>query len=373
MFVTGKVEEKESRLMRWARTALCARARRGLAAAHRVRGGRGRRSSLIAGFAATRMGSEFIPNLDEGDIALHALRIPGTSLSQAIAMQTTLEARIKQFPEVERVVAKIGTAEVATDPMPPSVADTFIILKDRKRLARSAKTARPSLSREMQAAVAQIPGNNYEFTQPIQMRFNELLSGVRADVAVKVFGDDLDHVAARSATRSKAWPSGIEGAQDVGVEQVTGLPVLQITPDRAALARFGLNVDDVQNVVAASIGGAEAGQIFEGDRRFDVVVRLPEDVRANVDEHRPAAHPLAGSQTASMRGFVPLAEVATIERGDRSEPDQPRGRQAPRRGDRQRARPRPRLLRRGAAGRRSTPRSRCRPATGSAMAARSSS
>src|SRR3546814_308804 len=145
----------------------------------------------IAGFAATRMGSEFVPNLDEGDIALHALRIPGTSLSQAVSMQTALEARIKQFPEVDRVVAKIGTAEVATDPMPPSVADTFIILKDRKDWPDPRKP-KTELVKEMQAAVAKIPGNNYEFTQPIQMRFNELLSGVRADVAIKVFGDDLD-------------------------------------------------------------------------------------------------------------------------------------------------------------------------------------
>jgi cobalt-zinc-cadmium resistance protein CzcA len=185
----------------------------------------------IAGFAATRMGSEFVPNLDEGDIALHALRIPGTSLSQAIQMQTTLEARLKRFPEVERIVAKIGTAEVATDPMPPSVADTFIMLKDRSEWPDPRKP-KAELVREMQEAAATIPGNNYEFTQPIQMRFNELLSGVRADVAIKVFGDDLDQLL-EIGQAVEGVVSGIEGAQDVSVEQVTGLPVLQITPDRA--------------------------------------------------------------------------------------------------------------------------------------------
>ena len=309
LFVTGKVEEKESRLMLWARkvyapaldSALKLRTAYVAGAVALV---------AIAGFASTRMGSEFIPNLDEGDIAMHALRIPGTSLSQAISMQTTLEARIKQFPEVDRVVAKIGTAEVATDPMPPSVADTFIIMKDRKDWPDPRKP-KTELVREMQAAVAQIPGNNYEFTQPIQMRFNELLSGVRADVAIKVFGDDLDTLReVGDAIESVA--SSIEGAQDVGVEQVTGLPVLQITPDRAALARFGLNVGDVQNVVAVSIGGVEAGQIFEGDRRFPIIVRLSEAARERVDELGRLRIPLPGPDS-EMRGFVPLADVAKVE------------------------------------------------------------
>ncbi len=309
LFVTGKVEEKESRVMRGARRFY----EPALDTALRLR------TAFVAGavllvalgaFAASRMGSEFIPNLDEGDIAMHALRIPGTSLSQAIKMQTSLEARIKSFPEVERVVAKIGTAEVATDPMPPSVADTFIILKDREDWPNPRKP-RTELVAELQAAVAQIPGNNYEFTQPIQMRFNELLSGVRADVAVKVFGDDLDELLAIGDQLKDAVES-VEGAADVGVEQVTGLPVLQITPDRTALARLGLNVQDVQDVVATSLGGAVAGQVFEGDRRFDVVVRLPENIRRNVDEIGRLRIPLpAGGE--GPRGFVPLAEVARIE------------------------------------------------------------
>jgi len=164
---------------------------------------------------------------------------------------------------------------------------------------------------ELEAAVATIPGNNYEFTQPIQMRFNELLSGVRADVAVKVFGDDLDQLLAIGKSVG-AVVEGIEGAQDVGVEQVTGLPVLQITPDRAALARLGLNVQDLQEVVATSIGGAVVGQVFEGDRRFDVVVRLPEAVRSNVDGVGRLRVPLPAASDGS-RGFVPLQDVAKVE------------------------------------------------------------
>ena len=321
LFVTGKVEEKESRLMGWARRLYAP----ALDKAMRLRTAFVAGAValvVISGFAASRMGSEFIPNLDEGDIALHALRIPGTSLSQAVAMQATLEARIKQFPEVDRVVAKIGTAEVATDPMPPSVADTFIIMKDRADWPDPRKP-KAQLVREMQAAVEQIPGNNYEFTQPIQMRFNELLSGVRADVAVKVFGDDLDTLL-EVGEQIEGIAAGVAGAQDVGLEQVTGLPTLQITPDRNALARFGLNVGDIQDVVAVSIGGVQAGQIFEGDRRFPIIVRLPETVRERVDEigrlriPLPAIGPSAdvtmgAAPDAGLRGFVPLADVAKVE------------------------------------------------------------
>ncbi len=309
LFVGGRVQEQESPVMRGARSIY----QPALKVALRLRVAFVAGAVVLvamAGFAASRMGSEFVPNLDEGDIALHALRIPGTSLTQAVQMQSALEARIKSFSEVERVVAKMGTAEVATDPMPPSVADTFIMLKDRKDWPNPRKP-RAELLAELQAAVATIPGNKYEFTQPIQMRFNELLSGVRADVAVKVFGDDLDQLLSIGKTVG-AVVEGIAGAQDVGVEQITGLPVLQIRPDRAALARLGLNVEDVQEVVAASIGGAVAGQIFEGDRRFDVIVRLPEDIRRNVDEIGRLRIPLPRAGEGP-RGFVPLQDVAKIE------------------------------------------------------------
>jgi heavy metal efflux system protein len=306
MFVTGKVEEKDSFVMRGARRfyqpaldmALRLRVAFVAVAVALV---------AIAALGASRMGSEFIPNLDEGDIAMHALRIPGTSLSQAVQMQTALERRIAQFPEVERVVAKIGTAEVATDPMPPSVADTFIMLKDRKDWPNPRKP-RAELLAELQAAVAQIPGNNYEFTQPIQMRFNELLSGVRADVAIKVFGDDLDQLL-EVGNAIEGVVGGIDGAEDVSVEQVTGLPVLQIRPDRAALSRLGISMDDVQQVVSTSIGGVVAGQVFEGDRRFDVVVRLPETLRQDTEALGRLRIPVPGSGGTA---FVPLEEIATI-------------------------------------------------------------
>ncbi|WP_298124848.1 CusA/CzcA family heavy metal efflux RND transporter [Brevundimonas sp.] len=306
MFVTGKVEEKDSFVMRGARRfyqpalemALRLRVAFVAVAVALV---------AIAALGASRMGSEFIPNLDEGDIALHALRIPGTSLSQAVQMQTALERRIAEFPEVERVVAKIGTAEIATDPMPPSVADTFIMLRDRKDWPDPRKP-RAELLAEMQAAVAEIPGNNYEFTQPIQMRFNELLSGVRADVAIKVFGDDLDQLL-EVGNAVEGVIGGIEGAADVSVEQVTGLPVLQIRPDRAALSRLGISMDDVQQVVSASIGGVVAGQVFEGDRRFDVVVRLPEALREDTESIGRLRIPVPGSGGTA---FVPLEEIATI-------------------------------------------------------------
>ena len=309
LFVTGKVDEKESPVMRvsrrWYAPALdwALRTRAAI-----VAGAVG--LVLVSGLVASRMGSEFIPNLDEGDIALHALRIPGTSLSQAIEMQTLLENRLREFPEVERVVSKIGTAEVATDPVPPSVADTFIFLRPRSEWPNSWRS-RADLLAEMEAAVWQIPGNNYEFTQPIQMRFNELISGVRADVAVKVFGDDLDQLLEAGGSIERILAS-IPGAQDVKVEQITGLPVLQITPNRDALARLGLSVADVQEVVQASLGGAVAGQLFEGDRRFDIVVRLPEQLRQDVNEIGRLRIPLPQSGQGA-RGFVPLQEVASVE------------------------------------------------------------
>jgi cobalt-zinc-cadmium resistance protein CzcA len=309
LFVTGKVEEKESFMMRGARALY----QPALDWALRLRwaivaGALG--LVAVSGFAASRMGSEFIPNLDEGDIALHALRIPGTSLTQAIGMQQTLEAAIAKMPEVERVVGKIGTADIATDPMPPSVADTYVLLKDRKDWPDPRKP-RDQLVAELEAVVSRIPGNNYEFTQPIQMRFNELISGVRSDVAVKIYGDNLEQLA-ELGEQVEGVIGAIDGAQDAKVEQVTGLPVLQITPNRVALARLGLNVADVQNAVGTAFGGTEAGQVFEGDRRFDVIVRLPERLRQDVDAIGQLRIPLPGHD-GNPRGYVPLQEVASID------------------------------------------------------------
>jgi cobalt-zinc-cadmium resistance protein CzcA len=313
MFVTGKVEEKENRVVLGIKRVYAPLLERAITWRVAVVAGAAA-LVVISGLAALRLGTEFIPNLDEGDIALHALRIPGTSLSQAITMQTALEARIKQFPEVDKVVAKIGTAEVATDPMPPSVADTFIIMKDRSEWPDPRKT-KADLVAEMEAAVWQIPGNNYEFTQPIQMRMNELIAGVRSDVAIKVYGDDLDELL-RLGEEIEGVINGVAGVADAKTEQVTGLPVLSVVPDRSALARYGLSVGDVQYTLQVAMGGRTVGQIFEGDRRFDIQVRLPEALRTDLNRLSALPIPLPDNADAVFRdtpGYVPLGEVASLE------------------------------------------------------------
>ncbi len=261
---------------------------------------------LLCSWLATTLGSEFIPQLDEGDIALHALRIPGTGLEQAVGMQKLLEARIKQLPEVDKVFAKIGTAEVATDPMPPSVADNFVILKPRDQWPNPNRS-KADFVEELAAAVKQIPGNNYEFTQPIEMRFNELISGVRTDLGIKVMGDDLDQMLASANEILKVLET-LEGVADARVEQVTGLPMLSVIPKRAVLAAYGLSVSDVQDVVATALAGESAGLIFEGDRRFELVVRLPERLRQNPAELERLPIPIKQAP-----GFIPLSEVAELQ------------------------------------------------------------
>jgi cobalt-zinc-cadmium resistance protein CzcA len=237
--------------------------------------------ALGAGLVASRMGSEFIPSLDEGDMAIHALRIPGTGLAQAVEMQKLVEERLMEIPEVANAFAKIGTAEIATDPMPPSVADGFAILKPRSEWPDPRKS-RATLVAEVEAALRELPGNNYEFIQPIEMRMNELIAGVRSDVAVKVFGDDMEELT-QIAKRVEAALEGVPGASDVKLEPVTGLPMLEIDADRLALARHGLALGDVQELVQIAVAGRTAGQVFEGDRRFDVIVRLPEALRGDLD------------------------------------------------------------------------------------------
>nr|MBV6630684.1 CusA/CzcA family heavy metal efflux RND transporter [Oceanococcus sp. HetDA_MAG_MS8] len=261
---------------------------------------------LISAASIRSLGSEFLPSLDEGDIAMHALRIPGTGLQQSVQMQEHLEAVIKTMPEVERVVAKIGTADIASDPMPPSVADNFIILKDRKYWPDPHKP-KDQVVAELAALVADVPGNNYEFTQPIQMRFNELLSGVRADLAVKVYGDDLEQLATLGAVLQKIV-AGVPGAADVNLEQTTGLPVLSIEPRREVLRRYDLDVADLQNVVSAAYAGRPVGQIFTGDRRHTLMIRLPEAQRQNLDDIRELLIPLP------QGGYQRLGQLATISR-----------------------------------------------------------
>lgn len=304
VFMGGKISEKESPVISGAKSLYRPALRVAMRFRWLVLGGA---TALVAVclWLATTLGSEFIPQLDEGDIALHALRIPGTGLEQSIEMQSQLEERLKAFPEVDKVFAKIGTPEVATDPMPPSVADNFVILKPRDQWPDPDKT-KDELVAEMAEAVEMLPGNKYEFTQPIEMRFNELISGVRADLGIKVFGDDLDQLLT-SANDVLEVVESMEGAADARVEQVTGLPMLSVHPKRMALSRYGLTVDDLQGLVAAGVGGENAGLIYEGDRRFQLVVRLPEDIRRDVDSLADLPVPLPDG------GYVPLSEVAELE------------------------------------------------------------
>ena len=260
---------------------------------------------LLSGYAATHLGSEFVPNLDEGDIAMHALRIPGTSLSQAVELQKVLERKIKALPEVDLVFTKVGTAEVATDPMPPSVADNFIMLKPRDQWPNPNKP-KAELVDELAALVEPIPGNRYEFLQPIQMRFNELLAGVRAELAIKVFGDDFEQLIALGNEIEEAIRN-VDGIADVAVEQTTGLPVMTIHPKREFLPQFGITIEEIQQQLAVALGGQVAGQFYAGDRRIDIVVRLPEHLRSNVDA-------LANLPIQRSQGdYVPLSELADLE------------------------------------------------------------
>jgi len=260
---------------------------------------------VYTGLLIPKLGSEFVPNLDEGDIAMHALRIPGTSLSEAIRMQKILEPIIKTLPEVERVFAKIGTGEVATDPMPPSVSDNFIMLKPRDEWPDPNKPKRQFVA-ELEALVTPIPGNRYEFLQPIQMRFNELISGVRAEVAVKVFGDDFDQLIALGSQIGTVIGT-VPGAADVAVEQTTGLPVMTIIPKREAMARHGLSIVQLQDLLATALGGTVANQLYEGDRRSDIVVRLAEHLRSDVDALSDLPIMLSNGS------YLPLKEVADLQ------------------------------------------------------------
>ncbi|MEC9408977.1 MAG: CusA/CzcA family heavy metal efflux RND transporter, partial [Pseudomonadota bacterium] len=248
---------------------------------------------LIVGavILSTRLGSEFIPQLDEGDIALHALRIPGTSLQQSLDMQVLLEERLLTFPEVKTVFSRLGTPEIATDPMPPNVADTFIILKPKAQWP-DPERHKADLVEQIEASVRELPGNNYEFTQPIQMRFNELISGVRADLGVKVFGDDLSQLLT-AANEVAALLNSVDGSADVRVEQVTGLPVLTLHPNHQKLAAYGLTVDDIQSLLSTAVGGQQAGLIYRGDQRIPLVVRFPEPLRENADLIKALPIPLA--------------------------------------------------------------------------------
>lgn len=265
---------------------------------------------IASALQASRLGTEFLPQLDEHDIALHALRIPGTSLEQAIDMQQQLERVISEFGEVQHVFAKIGTAEVATDPMPPNVADTFLILKPKEQWPDPGK-GKEIFMAELRSAVEAVPGNKYEFTQPIEMRFNELIAGVRTDVAVRIYGDDLNTLK-EAGEKASTLLATVPGARDVRVEQTTGLPMISVEPQRDHLALLGLTVADLQETLQTAIGGSQAGLIYEGDRRFKLLVRLDEGLRQNPEVLAKLPIILPGDASPDL-AYVPLGEVATIK------------------------------------------------------------
>lgn len=313
LFIGNKVSEKENRLMVWAKRGyepLLARvmSAKPLVITTAVV------AVLLSGLLATRLGTEFVPSLSEGDFAIQALRIPGTSLTQSVEMQKQLERTLKEkFPEIERIFARTGTAEIASDPMPPNISDGYIMLKPESEWPKP-RRSRAELLAAVQEEVEKLPGNNYEFSQPIQLRFNELISGVRSDVAVKIFGDDMDVLNKTAAEVSEALGK-IPGAAEVKVEQTTGLPMLTVNIDRNKTARYGLNVGDVQDAISVAVGGREAGTLFDGDRRFDIIVRLPENLRTDLEaiKRLPVALPKGAGAEGARTSFIPLGEVATLD------------------------------------------------------------
>lgn len=311
LFITGKVREEENAVMRAARRGYAplldwVMRRRNLAFALATA------AVLVSGLLASRMGSEFVPSLSEGDFALQALRVPGTSLSQSLDMQQRLErAIVEQVPEVQRMFARTGTAEIASDPMPPNISDSYVMLRPKDQWPDPDKS-RDALIADIQTAAASVPGSNYELSQPIQLRFNELISGVRSDVAVKVFGDDMEVLNATAAKIATTLQK-VDGASEVKVEQTTGLPLLTINIDRDKAARYGLNVGDVQDTVAVAVGGRLAGTLFEGDRRFDMVVRLSDQLRTDIDGLSRLLVPVPAGSSSERIAFIPLSDVASLD------------------------------------------------------------
>ncbi|MDY0833290.1 MULTISPECIES: CusA/CzcA family heavy metal efflux RND transporter [unclassified Pseudomonas] len=313
LFVTGKVKEEENLVMRTARRVYApvldwVMARRPLVFGLAVL------TIVVSGAVASRMGSEFIPSLSEGDFALQAMRVPGTSLTQSVHMQQQLEKTLMaEVPEIERVFARTGTAEIASDPMPPNISDSYVMLKPKDQWP-DPKKSREAIIADIQRASAIVPGSVYELSQPIQLRFNELISGVRSDVAVKVFGDDMA-VLNKTAGEIAETLQTLKGASEVKVEQTSGLPVLTINIDRDKAARFGLNVGDVQDTIAVAVGGRQAGTMYEGDRRFDMVVRLSDALRTDIEGLSRLLIPIPAlaNNAAGQLGFIALSEVASLD------------------------------------------------------------
>jgi heavy metal efflux system protein len=307
LLLTGKVKEGDNAIVAAAKKIYRPLLTRVLAARWLVIAG-----ALVlvglCGVLASRMGAEFIPQLNEGDVVVLVNRIPGIGIEEAVRIQKQLHAAMMRHKEVERVFARTGTNDAATDPMSPGETDTFLMLKPRKQWPDPDKS-REQLLADIETSLGDVPGGVYAFSQPIEMRFNELIAGVRADLAVKVFGDDFDELA-RLGERAGALVSAVPNAADVKVEALSGLPTLTVMPNRMRLARYGLTLASVQAAVATAIGGAEVGQIYEGDARFDVVVRLPEVLRGSTDALTRLPLMLPGG------GYIPLSEVATLTVAD---------------------------------------------------------
>lgn len=317
IFVKGKIDEKENRAIKAMKIGYGPSLRFSLKYPLAVIGG-----ALLAFIASvillSHMGQEFIPSLDEKDIAMHAMRIPSTGITQSQEMQFVVEKNLSHVPEIAFVFSKTGTAEMASDPMPPNVSDTFIVLKPQEEWPDKSKP-KAQVIKDIQEVLKDAPGNNFEFTQPIQMRFNELISGVRSDVAVKVYGDDFKQMEKTAMEISKVLQS-TEGAADVKIEQTSGLPFLEIQLKKDAIALYGLNVSDVLDVIQIAIGGREAGLVFQGDRRYDILVRLSETLRTDLDAigNLPVKLPEDAGQgddakiPHSRPNFVPLKQVANL-------------------------------------------------------------
>ncbi len=258
----------------------------------------------VAIFAFTRMGGEFIPQLDEGDLAFHAILKPGSSLTETIETTTKIERIVKsEFPEVKTIMSRIGVADVPTDPMPMDIADVFVILKPSDEWTSA--SSKEELLDKMKEAVSIVPGVNFEFTQPIEMRFNELLTGVREDVAIKLFGEDLDILASKAEEMGRIIAS-VPGVADMKVEATDGLPQITVNYNRNKLAQYGLEINQLNSVVQASFAGGKAGVIFEGEKRFDLVVRLKAENRTSINDIQNLFINLpSGAQ-------IPLKEVANV-------------------------------------------------------------
>jgi cobalt-zinc-cadmium resistance protein CzcA len=299
----GKVSEKESPLIRYAKrwyrpafAAVSARPRAAVVAA----------ASLIAlsGALFPFLGSEFIPRLDEGSLAVQIARLPSASLTESINNGTAAEQILRQFPEVVTVVTKTGRAEVAVDPMSVDLSDVYVALKPRDQWT-SAGTREELIDKMSKALEDSVPSAVFSFSQPIELRVSELIAGVRSDVAIKLFGDDLE-VLRKTADRIAAAAGKVRGAADVKVEQVSGLPQLQIKPDRAAIARYGLNVEDVNTLVESIVAGKEAGQVYEGEQRYDLVVRLGQDASRDIESIKRLL------LTAPTGQRIPLSQAADV-------------------------------------------------------------